>query len=273
MLAAKQAGRPVKWTGTRSETISGDHHGRAADLTRRAGARRPGRFLGAPRAMAGQPRRLSAPAPARSSTRSRRRPRRRSASTTCRRSYGRHRLVFTNTTPTTAYRGAGRPNVAYLWERLVEKAAATLGMDPIRLRRRNLLKQGQFPYKTPTGSSYDSADPAGLLDTALKAADWNASRSAAAPPRSTACCAASGSRCSSSRPAASARRDRDQDHRRRQARPVFAGRPVGPGPRDGVSRPGRRRARHLPADAHRASLQRPRLAQACSAPAASVRAR
>ena len=86
--------------------------------------------------------------------------------------HGRHRLVFTNTTPTTAYRGAGRPNVAYLWERLVEEAATATGINPVTLRRRNILKKDVFPLKTLTGSSYDSADPARLLDTALKAADW-----------------------------------------------------------------------------------------------------
>ena len=80
--------------------------------------------------------------------------------------------MFTNTTPTTAYRGAGRPNVSYLWERLVEEAAKKLGIDSIKLRRRNLLKTSQFPLKTPTGSTYDSADPAGLLDTALDKAEW-----------------------------------------------------------------------------------------------------
>jgi carbon-monoxide dehydrogenase large subunit len=87
--------------------------------------------------------------------------------------HGRHRLVFTNTTPTTAYRGAGRPNVAYLWERLVEEAALVTGVNPVTLRRRNLLKKDAFPLKTLTGSSYDSADPARLLDTALEAADWD----------------------------------------------------------------------------------------------------
>jgi carbon-monoxide dehydrogenase large subunit len=86
--------------------------------------------------------------------------------------HGRHRLVFTNTTPTTAYRGAGRPNVAYLWERLVEEAAVVTGIDPIQIRRRNVLRKDVFPLKTLTGSSYDSADPARLLDTALQAADW-----------------------------------------------------------------------------------------------------
>ena len=87
--------------------------------------------------------------------------------------HGRHRLVFTNTTPTTAYRGAGRPNVAYLWERLVEEAARAIGIDSVELRRRNLLRKDMFPLKTPTGSTYDSADPARLLDTALQASDWD----------------------------------------------------------------------------------------------------
>src|SRR5581483_2027913 len=86
--------------------------------------------------------------------------------------HGKHRLVFTNTTPTTAYRGAGRPNVAYLWERLVEEAALATGIDSVRLRRKNFLRKNAFPLKTPTGSTYDSADPARLLDTALEAADW-----------------------------------------------------------------------------------------------------
>ena len=87
--------------------------------------------------------------------------------------YGRHHLVFTNTTPTTAYRGAGRPNVAYLWERLVEEAARLIGVDSVDLRRRNLLRTEMFPVRTPTGSVYDSADPARLLATALEASDWD----------------------------------------------------------------------------------------------------
>jgi len=86
--------------------------------------------------------------------------------------HGRHRLVFTNTTPTTAYRGAGRPNVAYLWERLVEEGARAVGIESIELRRRNLLRKDMFPLKTPTGSTYDSADPERLLTTALQVSDW-----------------------------------------------------------------------------------------------------
>jgi parallel beta-helix repeat protein len=86
--------------------------------------------------------------------------------------YGFHRVVFTNTTPTTAYRGAARPNVSYIVERLVEEAAKLTGIDSIELRRRNLISKDAYPYKTPIGVTYDSGDPAGLLEDAMKIADW-----------------------------------------------------------------------------------------------------
>jgi carbon-monoxide dehydrogenase large subunit len=87
--------------------------------------------------------------------------------------YGLHRLILTNTTPTTAYRGAGRPNVAYLMERLAEEAARETRRDRIELRNRNLIPKEAFPYKTPIPiSTYDSGDPHGLLQEALKRSDW-----------------------------------------------------------------------------------------------------
>ena len=171
MLAAKRVGRPVKWTGTRSETISGDHHGRAADMSGELALDKDGRFLalrvhwlvnlGAYCSNAG-PLINTVAAPTSSAVSLYNVPA----------VYGRHRLVFTNTTPTTAYRGAGRPNVAYLWERLVEEAADKLGIDSVKLRRRNVLRKNQFPFKTLTGSTYDSGDPAGLLDSVLQESDW-----------------------------------------------------------------------------------------------------
>ncbi len=85
---------------------------------------------------------------------------------------GLNRLVLTNRTPTTAYRGAARPNVSYLMERLVEEAARETGRDRIELRKKNLIPKKAFPYKTPTGSVYDSGDPAGLLADVLKESDW-----------------------------------------------------------------------------------------------------
>jgi aerobic carbon-monoxide dehydrogenase large subunit len=171
MMGAKKAGRPARWIGTRSETIIGDHHGRAADLSGELGLDRDGRFvalrvewlvnLGAFCSNAG-PLINTVAAPTSSAI----------SLYNVQAVYGRHRLIFTNTTPTTAYRGAGRPNVAYLWERLVEEAAAVTGIDPIELRRRNVLRKSNFPMRTPTNSNYDSADPPMLLATALRAADW-----------------------------------------------------------------------------------------------------
>lgn len=172
MFAAQKTGRAVKWTGSRSETISGDHHARAADLIGELGLDRRGRFIalrvqwlvnvGAFCSNAG-PLINTIAAPTSSAISLYNVPA----------VYGRHRLVFTNTTPTTAYRGAGRPNVSYLWERLVEEAAAITGIDSVKLRQLNFLRNEMFPLRTPTNSNYDSADPDRLLTTALQAADWD----------------------------------------------------------------------------------------------------
>jgi carbon-monoxide dehydrogenase large subunit len=80
--------------------------------------------------------------------------------------------VFTNKTPTDAYRGAGRPEATYFVERAMDMLARELKMDPAEVRRKNFIKPNQFPYKTQTGAVYDSADYEKALDAALKAADW-----------------------------------------------------------------------------------------------------
>ena len=76
--------------------------------------------------------------------------------------------VYTNTTPTEAYRGAGRPEAAYLIERVVDAVAAELGEDRVEVRRRNLIPAGSFPYTTATGAVYDSGNYAATLDRALE---------------------------------------------------------------------------------------------------------
>jgi carbon-monoxide dehydrogenase large subunit len=81
--------------------------------------------------------------------------------------------IFTNTVPVDAYRGAGRPEAMYLIERLVNKAAAALGVAPEELRRRNFVPAEAMPYTTPTGLVYDSGDFAAILDGAKKKADWD----------------------------------------------------------------------------------------------------
>jgi carbon-monoxide dehydrogenase large subunit len=81
--------------------------------------------------------------------------------------------VFTNKTPTDAYRGAGRPEATYFVERAMDMLARELNMDPAELRRRNFIKPNQFPYATQMGAVYDSGDYEKALNAALKAADWD----------------------------------------------------------------------------------------------------
>ncbi|HTS94907.1 MAG TPA: molybdopterin cofactor-binding domain-containing protein, partial [Stellaceae bacterium] len=80
--------------------------------------------------------------------------------------------VFTNTTPVSAYRGAGRPEGNYFMERLVETAAAELGIDSIELRRRNHVRPEQLPYASAAATTYDSGDFTTILQRALDVADW-----------------------------------------------------------------------------------------------------
>ena len=81
--------------------------------------------------------------------------------------------VVTNTTPVSAYRGAGRPEGNYFFERLLEQAAKETGRDAIELRRINHIKPEAFPFAASTGSVYDSGDFTAVLDQALAAADWD----------------------------------------------------------------------------------------------------
>lgn len=83
----------------------------------------------------------------------------------------RSRAYFTNKVPVGPYRGAGRPEINFLLERLLDAAAREIGMDPAQLRRLNLIKPSQLPYKTFTGASFDSGDFEAALDKALTAAD------------------------------------------------------------------------------------------------------
>jgi len=80
--------------------------------------------------------------------------------------------VLTNTMATGAYRGAGRPEGNYLIERLVEKAAREMKIDPAEMRRRNFLRPEDFPYKTHVGETYDAGEFEKMLDGVLKVADW-----------------------------------------------------------------------------------------------------
>jgi len=83
------------------------------------------------------------------------------------------RCVFTNTTTTAPYRGAGRPEANYMLDRVVEEAARVSGIDPIKLRRRNLIKPSAMPYKTAVGTTIDSGEFEALLDKALALANYD----------------------------------------------------------------------------------------------------
>jgi carbon-monoxide dehydrogenase large subunit len=80
--------------------------------------------------------------------------------------------VLTNTAPTGAYRGAGRPENIYMIERLMDAAARKTGIDPIELRRRNMIRPEQMPYTNPMGQKYDSGNFASVMDQGTKLADW-----------------------------------------------------------------------------------------------------
>jgi carbon-monoxide dehydrogenase large subunit len=84
----------------------------------------------------------------------------------------RSRAVFTNTMSTNAYRSSGRPEVTFAIERLMDKAADQLGIDRIKIRRKNLIKPKQMPYRNAVGMLYDSGTYEANMDLAMRIADW-----------------------------------------------------------------------------------------------------
>jgi len=171
LFAARQLGRPVRWRGDRSEMFFAEAHGRdnvskaslALDAEHRFVALRI-RTLANIGAYVSN---FGASVPAMSGVRA---------------ATGAYdiplidhevRMLFTHTTPVDAYRGAGRPEAGYLMERLVSRAAQALGVDPVALRRRNLVPPAKIPYENAIGGVFDSGDFPALLDRALALADWD----------------------------------------------------------------------------------------------------
>lgn len=95
------------------------------------------------------------------------------------------RSVLSNTAPTVAFRGAGRPEATAALERIVDVYAAEIGLDPAELRRRNAIAKHAFPYTTPTGGVYDSGDYAGALDALLHETRYETRRAEQARRRAT----------------------------------------------------------------------------------------
>ncbi len=97
--------------------------------------------------------------------------------------YGEMWGTLTNTVPVDAYRGAGRPEAAYLLERLVDLAARALNMDPVEFRRKNFIPKEEFPYQTPVAFMYDSGDYQRLFTALTDLADYNGMRQSQAAAR------------------------------------------------------------------------------------------
>ena len=168
--AAGKLHRPIKWTAERSESFMSDAHGRDHVSTAELALDKDGRFLALrTRTLANMGAYLS--------TFSTAVPTYLSATLlagvyTTPAIYGEVKAMFTNTVPVDAYRGAGRPETAYLLERLVDVAARETGMDRVEIRRRNFIPRDAFPYQTPVALQYDSGDYFATLDAAMKHADW-----------------------------------------------------------------------------------------------------
>ena len=168
--ASRRVGRPVKWTAERNEAFMSDAHGRdhmtAAELALDA----KGKFLGLRvHTLANMGGYLSTFGPAIPTylyaTLL-------SGPYVIPAIYAEVKAIFTHTVPVDAYRGAGRPEAAYLLERLVDKAARELGIDRVEIRRQNFIKPDQFPYQTPVALQYDVGDYHATLDLALQAIDY-----------------------------------------------------------------------------------------------------
>lgn len=167
--AAKKVGRPVKWTGERSESFVSDAHGRDHISTAKLAVKEDGTFLGLHvKTLANLGAYLST-----------------FSSSVPTYLYGtllsgQYAIpaiycevdgVYTHTAPVDAYRGAGRPEAAYLVERLVDRAAHELGVDPAELRRKNFIRE--FPYETPVVMTYDIGGFDASLDRALEMVDYS----------------------------------------------------------------------------------------------------
>jgi aerobic carbon-monoxide dehydrogenase large subunit len=166
--AAHQVGRPVKWTGDRAQAFLTDYQGRDIVTEGRLALAADGKILALAIVMTGN--------------------------------VGGHPVTYvplsnayrvtptvydipvatvairgalTNTVPTAPFRGAGRPEATFVIERLIDIAAQRLGMDRIVLRRRNLIRRVQLPYRSATGLIYDSGNFRANMDGAIKLADWD----------------------------------------------------------------------------------------------------
>ncbi|TMQ20354.1 MAG: xanthine dehydrogenase family protein [Candidatus Rokuibacteriota bacterium] len=177
---ARRVRRPVKWISTRQEDFLTTQHSR--------GARSTGALaLDADGTIRGLRARIEAPLGAYLSFSASTNPRNHARCLPGAYAIGAVDIevtgAITTTPPVGAYRGAGRPEAAFLIERLVDEAAHARGLDPAEVRRRNAIPREAFPFTTATGQIYDSGDYRAVLERALDAADYPALRRAHAERR------------------------------------------------------------------------------------------
>ncbi len=168
-VAARKLKKTVKWTAERADHFVGDAQGRDNVTTARMALAEDGKFLGMDVDLMGDmgaylstfgpyiPHGGAGMLPGLYDLQA---------------FHCRVRTVFTNTVPVDAYRGAGRPEAAYVVERLVDAAARKLGMTPDAIRRKNFIAPRAMPYTTATGKVYDSGDFAAHMKRAMDIAEW-----------------------------------------------------------------------------------------------------
>jgi aerobic carbon-monoxide dehydrogenase large subunit len=173
--AAQLIRRPVRWTATRTDTFLSDAQARDHDTHARMGFDSDGRIVAMQvdtlAALGGYLSNFAPSIPGNSY------PQTLTGLYRTRNLHLRVRGVYTNTVPVDAYRGSGRPEATWVNERLIERGARELGLDPVEIRRRNLIGRADFPYPAPGGRTYDSGDPPALLEKLLALADYPALRS------------------------------------------------------------------------------------------------
>jgi carbon-monoxide dehydrogenase large subunit len=169
LWASRRCGRPVKWVASRTESLAADNHGREQVAQARMALDAEGKVLAVGvEALHGLGAYIQSAAASPVITAVRMMPSVYDIGTLQLVS----KAVFTHASPMGVYRGAGRPEANYIIERLLDRAAADLRIDPVELRRRNLVRAQAMPHRTATGSVYDSGDFAAVLEKALALADW-----------------------------------------------------------------------------------------------------
>jgi len=166
--AARRVGRPVKWTGERSESFLSDYQGRDLSVEAELALDKDGKFLAVRGSNLSNLGAYSA------------------AFVSLQKGiallsgvyhiptgFVRGRGIVTHTVPTTPYRSAGRPEIIFVIERLIDLAADRLGLDPVALRRQNMIPPDAQPYRNPLGITYDSGQYEEAMDRALAQADWS----------------------------------------------------------------------------------------------------